>query len=200
MLITFAEDGRPERVWSSGIAGEGAEEVEPPEGVGDEGVFDYRRVDGAWVSDPVVAGLQAEAERAAAKAEATSAALAAAVRLYAQSLPDEQAATVAALFEDWAAGVGYAAGDRVCHGAGLDLYRCLQAHTSQEGWEPGAAPSLWARILPGQGGEPAGEWVQPDSTNPYMKGDKVTHGGRTWASDIDNNVWEPGVYGWTEEG
>ena len=43
------------------------------------------------------------------------------------------------------------------------------------------------------------EWEQPDSTNPYMKGDKVTHGGKTWVSDIDNNVWEPGVYGWSEE-
>lgn len=42
------------------------------------------------------------------------------------------------------------------------------------------------------------EWQQPDSTNPYMKDDKVTHNGKTWVSDIDNNVWEPGVYGWTE--
>ena len=42
------------------------------------------------------------------------------------------------------------------------------------------------------------EWEQPDSTNPYAKGDKVTHNGKTWVSDIDGNVWEPGVYGWTE--
>ena len=37
---------------------------------------------------------------------------------------------------------------------------------------------------------------QPDSTNPYSKGDKVTHNGKMWVSTIDNNVWEPGVYGW----
>ena len=42
------------------------------------------------------------------------------------------------------------------------------------------------------------EWEQPDSTNPYSAGDKVMHNGKTWVSDIDNNVWEPGVYGWTE--
>jgi hypothetical protein len=42
------------------------------------------------------------------------------------------------------------------------------------------------------------EWEQPDSTNPYMKGDKVAHNSKTWVSDVDNNVWEPGVYGWTE--
>ena len=42
------------------------------------------------------------------------------------------------------------------------------------------------------------EDVQPDSTNPYAKGDKVTHNGKTWQSTTDNNVWEPGVYGWEE--
>ena len=31
-------------------------------------------------------------------------------------------------------------------------------------------------------------------------GDKVTHNGKTWVSDIDNNVWEPGLHGWTELG
>lgn len=41
------------------------------------------------------------------------------------------------------------------------------------------------------------DWVQPDSTNPYAKGDKVKHSGGVWVSDIDGNVWEPGVYGWT---
>lgn len=31
-----------------------------------------------------------------------------------------------------------------------------------------------------------------------MLGDKVTHNGKTWTSIVDNNVWEPGVYGWAE--
>jgi hypothetical protein len=41
-------------------------------------------------------------------------------------------------------------------------------------------------------------WEQPESTNPYNKGDKVTHDGKVWVSEIDGNIWEPGVYGWTE--
>ena len=49
--------------------------------------------------------------------------------------------------------------------------------------------------------DPGGEvlpWEQPESTNPYMTGDRVTHNGKTWQSTVDNNVWEPGVYGWIE--
>ena len=68
---------------------------------------------------------------------------------------------------------------------------------AQSGWTPTAAPSLWAKVLVSDTGAPL-PWEQPESTNPYMKGDKVTHGGRTWVSAIDNNVWEPGVYGWEE--
>lgn len=31
-----------------------------------------------------------------------------------------------------------------------------------------------------------------------MAGDKVSHHEARWISDIDNNVWEPSVYGWSE--
>lgn len=59
------------------------------------------------------------------------------------------------------------------------------------------APSLFAKVLiPDSSTVP--EWEQPDSTNPYAKGDKVTHNGKTWISTADGNVWEPGVYGWEE--
>lgn len=37
-----------------------------------------------------------------------------------------------------------------------------------------------------------------NSTNAYKIGDEVTHNDKNWMSMIDNNVWEPGVYGWTE--
>lgn len=113
----------------------------------------------------------------------------------AQSLPDETALEVACLHPLWVAGTAYAVGFKVQHN-GI-LYRCLTAHTAQDGWTPTAAPSLWAKVLVSEDGT-ALPWEQPDSTNPYMKGDKVTHNGKTWVSDIDNNVWEPGVYGWTE--
>ena len=97
------------------------------------------------------------------------------------------------VIEIWQAGVAYYIGD-ICAYDGKQ-WECRQSHTSQEGWEPTNAPALWAEHDSG-GGIP--EWHQPDSTNPYMTGDKVKHNGKIWVSDVDNNVWEPGVYGWTE--
>lgn len=111
------------------------------------------------------------------------------------SLTDAQRLDVPNLHSRWHPWLPYEAGDIVNHN-GI-LYRCLQAHTSEDAWSPPQAPSLWAKLLIS---DPAAvpEWEQPESTNPYMAGDKVTHNGKTWVSDIDNNVWEPGVYGWTE--
>lgn len=101
-----------------------------------------------------------------------------------------------ALYDEWSGdGVAYEAGD-VRQRGGL-LYRCVQAHTSQATWTPEDAPSLWTRIA-----DPAQEWpewIQPTGAhNAYAKGAKVSHNGKRWVSDVDANVWEPGVYGWTE--
>ena len=114
----------------------------------------------------------------------------------AASLSDEVALTGVELFPRWNGdGVEYKVDERVSYN-GI-LFKCLQAHTSQATWTPTDAPSLWAKVLIPDP-EVIPEWEQPDSTNPYMTGDKVTHNGKTWQSDIDNNVWEPGVYGWSE--
>lgn len=111
------------------------------------------------------------------------------------SLPDEDALEAVELFPIWEPGRACVSGERLrYHG---ELYRVLQDHTAQADWTPDAAPSLWAKVLiPDPTQIP--EWEQPDSTNPYAKGDKVTHNGKTWISTIDGNVWEPGVYGWEE--
>ena len=111
-------------------------------------------------------------------------------------LTDAQALKVQGLFPAWNAEATYAVGDRVKYNG--TLYRCLTAHTAQETWTPTDAPSLWAKVLAGQQGAEIGEWVQPDSTNPYMRGDKVTHNGKIYESEVDNNVWAPGAYGWVE--
>ena len=111
----------------------------------------------------------------------------------AAALTDEQALKAAALYPAWSAQDTYDAGERVRFDG--TLYKCLQPHAAQPDWTPTAAPSLWAKVLVSDTGE-ALPWEQPESTNPYMKGDKVTHGGKTWESTVDNNVWEPGVYGW----
>lgn len=112
------------------------------------------------------------------------------------SLSDEDALEAVNLFPSWNGNaVAYKKDDRVTY-EGL-LYKCLQAHTSQAGWTPTAAASLWAKVLiPDENEIP--EWEQPDSTNPYMKGDKVMFNGVIYESTIDNNIWAPDVYpgGW----
>lgn len=110
-----------------------------------------------------------------------------------QSLTEAEAITATCLHPKWSGdSVQYTAGQRV-QDDGI-LYTVLQAHTSQPGWKPTAAPSLFAKVLiPDPSVVP--EWEQPGSTNPYMKGDKVKHNGKTWVSLVNNNVWEPGVTG-----
>lgn len=109
------------------------------------------------------------------------------------SLSDETALTGVELFPPWSVGKAYETGDRVqCEGT---LYKCVQGHTSQADWTPPVTPALWTAVSIDE--YPA--WVQPTGAHDaYSKGDKVTHSGKHWASDVDNNTWEPGVYGWTE--
>lgn len=99
------------------------------------------------------------------------------------------------LFSPWAYPVAYTAGQlRRYNGT---LYKCVQAHTSQADWTPDTAASLWSVAA-----DPAEEWPawsQPiGAHDAYAKGDKVSHNGKHWTSNVDSNVWEPGVYGWTE--
>ena len=109
------------------------------------------------------------------------------------SLPDSALEHMAPYMAEWEAGKPYTVGDKVQHDD--RPYRCEQAHTSQEGWEPPNAPALWTRI--GKPGE-VPEWVQPTGAqDAYDLGDHVMHGGREWVSTYDGkNVWEPGVFGW----
>ena len=77
------------------------------------------------------------------------------------------------------------------------LYKCLTAHVSQSTWTPPDSPSLWVRVDDPTIDWP--EWVQPvGSTDAYMAGDKVSHNDKHWISDVNANIWEPGVYGWSE--
>lgn len=60
------------------------------------------------------------------------------------SLSDGEAATVPELITAWAYPVAYAEGDRRSYGG--KVYKCRQAHTSQEDWKPSATPALWVVI------------------------------------------------------
>lgn len=112
-----------------------------------------------------------------------------------EAVTNDIALAVPTIYPAWRPGMDYKAWKRVRYIG--TLYTVLQDHTSQADWTPDAAPSLFAKVLiPNP--ETVPEWEQPDSANPYAKGDKVTHNGKTWISDIDGNVWEPGVYGWSE--
>lgn len=89
----------------------------------------------------------------------------------------------------------YFAGERVSYDG--SYYRCIQNHTSQADWAPDVAVSLWVPI--DDPSEEWPEWKQPAGAHDaYQKGDKVSHNDKHWISDVDNNVWEPSVYGWTE--
>jgi len=108
-------------------------------------------------------------------------------------LTDEQAETVTNLFPAWTADTEYSVGDRRQYEE--LLYRCVQEHTSQIGWEPPNVPALWVRTST----EEWPEWIQPTGAqDAYNIGDKTSHNEKHWISNVDANVWEPGVYGWDE--
>lgn len=111
------------------------------------------------------------------------------------TVDDNTALRMTEFYPEWSAGIDYTVGYKVKYNE--LLYKCLMDHKSQEGWEPPEAVSMWAKVLTSDDGE-ALPWEQPESTNGYAVGDKVTYNGKTWQSTVDNNVWEPGVYGWVE--
>ena len=111
------------------------------------------------------------------------------------SIDPVTAAEHADLFAEWAYPIAYTVGQiRRYNGT---LYKCVQAHTSHADWAPPAAPSLWS--LTADPTEEWPEWIQPiGAHDAYDLGAKVSHNGKHWTSDVAANVWEPGVYGWTE--
>ena len=111
------------------------------------------------------------------------------------ALPDEDALEAVELFPTWAADTAYTLGERIRFGD--KLYKCVQAHTSQAGWEPDKTPALWTEVAkPGE----IPVWRQPTGAqDAYQTGDKVHYpdlDGPVYVSIVDDNVWQPGVYGW----
>lgn len=100
------------------------------------------------------------------------------------------------VFAQWEPSVSYIVGNLRAYQD--KLYKCLQAHTSQENWTPDITPALWK-----EAGNPADEWPQWSqpigAVDAYMNGDKVSYENKHWISEVDNNVWAPGVYGWVEQ-
>ena len=110
------------------------------------------------------------------------------------SVIDDIALDAPAVYPSWKEDTAYTTGQRVLYNE--VLYKVLQDHISQATWTPDVTASLFAKVLVND--DVILPWEQPDSTNYYNKGDKVTHNGYTWISIIDVNTYEPGVYGWEQ--
>ena len=110
------------------------------------------------------------------------------------TLPDSEVDTLTYLYPRWSGdGVALSANALVRH-KGI-LYRTLQAHTTQADWTPDTASSLFTRYR-----DTLQAWSAPTGAHDaYNTGDRVTHNEQTWTSDIDGNVWAPGVSGWTPD-
>ena len=118
------------------------------------------------------------------------------LKMFANTLTDEQALQVPLMYDDFEANRHYTVGERVLY---QDvLYKVITEHDSQETWTPDVAPSLFAKIINESTDGSIPEWQQPDSTNAYMKGDKIKYNGHIYESTIDGNVWSPDGYpaGW----
>ena len=114
------------------------------------------------------------------------------------SLTDEVALDAIELYPAWEPDQDYLINERIKYEN--KLYRVVQAHTSQNGWEPPTTKALFTEVVP-PGEIPV--WVQPTGVqDAYMSGDKVWYpdrGDQIFVSTIDYNTWQPGVYGWEEE-
>ncbi|MFW5793586.1 MAG: carbohydrate-binding protein, partial [Bacteroidota bacterium] len=77
------------------------------------------------------------------------------------------------------------------------LYDVVHGHTTQSNWEPQDTPAMFTVATPiGL----IADWKAPTGAHDaYNTGDKVRHDNEIWTSTINDNVWEPGVYGWATE-
>ena len=115
-------------------------------------------------------------------------------------LTDEQAVEVVDLYMPWDVGVTYPVNTRVRYG--YKLYKCLQAHTSQDDWKPDVTPALWVEV------SPAGEYREIKDnmlpTEAFAKGEIGWYKTKDnlWKSLIDANVYTPVSYpaGWEKVG
>ncbi len=124
-----------------------------------------------------------------------------AIQLFANSVTDEQALEIATVYPKYKVGGSYVAGEFIAYGVNTvgdpQLYKVIQAHTSQEDWLPSKTPSLYEPIGLTAEGHPV--WCQPSGVHDaYNTGDIVDYNGTLYKSLIDGNVYSPDEYaaGW----
>ena len=126
-----------------------------------------------------------------------------ALQMFTATLTEEQALEIATVYPVWEANHAYQVGDIISYGTNSagdpQLYKVVQAHTSQDNWRPGAGTeSLYDAFGLDDGGYPI--WSQPSGAHDaYNAGDIVNYNGTLYQSTINGNVWSPDVYpaGWT---
>ncbi len=126
-----------------------------------------------------------------------------ALQMFCQTLTDDEAMEVATVYPVWETDKSYAVGVMVTYGENAvgdpQLYRCVQAHTSQDTWMPDVSSSLWSPI--GLAPDDIPIWSQPTGAHDaYNINDRVHYpdaSGSIYISIVDANIWEPGVYGWS---
>ena len=122
--------------------------------------------------------------------------------MFAATLTDEQALEIASVYPRWEVGKAYSVGDIISYGENSlgdpQLYKVVQAHTSQEDWIPGqGTDSLYDAFGLDESGYPI--WSQPTGAHDaYNTGDIVNYNGTLYKSTMDGNVWAPDAYpqGW----
>ena len=124
------------------------------------------------------------------------------LNLPSMTLSDEVAMEVADLYPEWTANKKYLIGEIVKYGVNIDnetqLYKITVEHVSQAQYPPNTDITHYSKIGFTEDGTTI--WTQPlGGHDAYDKGDVVSHNGKIWVSDVDGNVWEPGVYGWAEK-
>lgn len=124
-----------------------------------------------------------------------------ALQMFAASLDDERAMEVATIYDSWVTDKAYSVGEFVTYGTNSvgdpQLYKVVQAHTSQLDWLPDATPSLYDAIGLDNSGYPV--WSQPTGAHDaYNTGDIVNYNGTLYKSLIDGNTYSPEAYpaGW----
>ena len=127
-----------------------------------------------------------------------------ALQMFAQTLGADEAMEVATVYDAWQIGKAYKVGEYLTYGANgvgdPQLYKVVQAHTSQSDWTPDKTPALYTEVAkPGE----IPVWKQPTGAHDaYNTGDKVhypTAADPVYVSTIDANVYAPDVYGWEKE-
>lgn len=124
-----------------------------------------------------------------------------ALQMFAASLSDEKAMEIASVYDEWVSGKAYEVGEFLRYGENQvgdsQLYKVVQAHTSQEDWTPDTTPSLYVPIGLTDDGYPV--WSRPTGAHDaYNEGDVVDYNGTLYKSIINGNVYSPDEYpqGW----